>query len=119
MVPGETSSVCQNRPRRTPHGLGFPLFLRNRCGFQVRDRMMHARHPPLAIRLLAHRHAAAVQLAFGGVNRKFVLVPNGFAYGMKGALEDFQLCRRLLVKITLAEISYDLLPAIEFGIDGE
>src|SRR4029077_7257761 len=68
---------------------------------------------------LAHRHAAAVQLASGGFNRKFVLVPDGFANGMKSPFEHFQLCRGLLMKITLAEEPNDLLPAIKFGIDGE
>ncbi len=38
------------------------LFPWNRRGFQLGDRMMHARHPPMSFGLLAHGHAAPVQL---------------------------------------------------------
>jgi len=77
---------------------------------------VHAGHPPMTLRFLAHGHAAAAQPAARRVDRKFVFVPDRFADGMKGTLLDLQAGGGMLMEIALTEIAEDLEAAVEHGV---
>src|SRR5690349_23825970 len=81
--------------------------------------MVHGGHAPTAIGFAAHGHAAAMELSARGLDGEIVLVPDGFADGMEGALRNFQAGRGFLVKILIAKISRNLLASVELSFAAE
>src|SRR5260370_9081891 len=88
-------------------GLREPL-LGWRREFHLHHAVVHTRHPPAPFGLLTHSHASPAQHAARVFNREILLIPHRFTDGLEFALPNLQLCRRSLVKISLANISHNL-----------
>src|SRR5215469_191952 len=81
--------------------------------------MVHAGHAPVAVGSFAHGHAAAAQAARLHIDRELILIPDGLANGMKGALMNVKPRGGSLMKIALTEIASDLFPAVQLFPGGE